>query len=93
MKLFFKAVWLMTVFLGNVIDMLISGSHVVAEPAAEFFVYALLMVLVIGLFIVFAMRYTYAEDRLDGTVNTTTDNKAPVILNTFKDEPKVTQQN
>ncbi|KHN79059.1 Peptide transporter 3 [Toxocara canis] len=65
MKSVLQAVWLMTVFMGNVIDMLISGSHIVAEPAAEFFVYAVLMVLVIGVFILFSMRYTYAEDRED----------------------------
>lgn len=63
MKSVLQAVWLMTVFMGNVIDMLISGSHIVAEPAVEFFVYAILMVAVIGVFIFFAMRYTYAEDR------------------------------
>ncbi|EJW78617.1 POT family protein, partial [Wuchereria bancrofti] len=40
MKSVLQAIWLMTVFLGNVIDMLISGSHIVAEPATEFFVYA-----------------------------------------------------
>ncbi|VDN17675.1 unnamed protein product [Gongylonema pulchrum] len=55
--------WLMTVFLGNVIDMLISGSHIVAEPATEFFVYAFMMIVVIGIFIMLAVRYTYAEDR------------------------------
>lgn len=53
----------MTVFSGNVIDMLISGSHIVAEPASEFFVYAFLMIVVIGLFILLASQYTYAEDR------------------------------
>lgn len=49
----------MTVFLGNVIDMLISGSHIVAEPAAEFFVYAFMMVFIIGLFIKLAVGYKY----------------------------------
>lgn len=51
----------MTVFLGNVIDMLISGSHIVAEPATEFFLYAFMMVIVIGLFIVLAIRYDYSN--------------------------------
>ncbi|CAG9537546.1 unnamed protein product [Cercopithifilaria johnstoni] len=66
MKSVLQAVWLMTVFLGNVIDMLISGSHIVAEPATEFFVYAFIMVIVIGLFIGLAIRYkynNYAEDK------------------------------
>ncbi|VDN38848.1 unnamed protein product [Gongylonema pulchrum] len=63
MKSVLQAMWLMTVFLGNVIDMLISGSHIVAEPATEFFVYAFMMIVVIGIFIMLAVRYTYAEDR------------------------------
>ncbi|VDN02760.1 unnamed protein product [Thelazia callipaeda] len=63
MKSVLQAIWLTTVFLGNVIDMLISGSHIVAEPATEFFVYAFLVVVVIGIFIVLAMRYTYVEER------------------------------
>lgn len=61
-----QAIWLMTVFLGNVIDMLISGSHIVAEPATEFFVYAFMVVVVIGLFIGLAIGYeynNYTEDR------------------------------
>uniref|UniRef100_A0A0N5AUQ9 Peptide transporter 3 n=1 Tax=Syphacia muris TaxID=451379 RepID=A0A0N5AUQ9_9BILA len=79
MRSVMQAIWLTTVFLGNVIDMLISGSHVVAEPALEFFVYALLMVLVIGLFILFSMRYTYAEDRINITLNSV-QNKPPIPL-------------
>lgn len=77
----------MTVFLGNVIDMLISGSHVVAEPALEFFVYALLMVLVIGLFILFSTQYTYAEDRMDITLNPM-QNKAPIPLTKLDNDSK-----
>ncbi|OZC12612.1 hypothetical protein X798_00243 [Onchocerca flexuosa] len=61
MKSVLQAIWLMTVFLGNVIDMLISGSHIVAEPATEFFLYAFMMVIVIGLFIVLAIRYDYSN--------------------------------
>uniref|UniRef100_A0A0R3RHS3 Solute carrier family 15 member 2 n=1 Tax=Elaeophora elaphi TaxID=1147741 RepID=A0A0R3RHS3_9BILA len=66
MKSVLQAVWLMTVFLGNVIDMLISGSHIVAEPAAEFFLYAFMTLIVIGLFIGLAMKYeynNYAEEK------------------------------
>uniref|UniRef100_A0A915Q7D1 Uncharacterized protein n=1 Tax=Setaria digitata TaxID=48799 RepID=A0A915Q7D1_9BILA len=61
MKSVLQAIWLMTVFLGNVIDMLISGSHIVAEPAMEFFVYAVMMVIVIGLFVALSVRYTYRD--------------------------------
>ncbi|VDK69830.1 unnamed protein product [Litomosoides sigmodontis] len=59
MKSVLQAVWLMTVFLGNVIDMVISGSHIVAEPATEFFVYAFMMVFIIGLFTRLAVGYNY----------------------------------
>ena len=77
----------MTVFLGNVIDMLISGSHVVAEPAAEFFVYATLMVLVIGFFIFFAMRYTYVEDRAGAWMKPSEKN-SPLALHSIENKPK-----
>lgn len=50
-----QALWLMTVFLGNLIDMAISGSHIVPSPALEFFLYALLTALVIGVFIVLGL--------------------------------------
>uniref|UniRef100_A0AAF5RWP1 POT family protein n=1 Tax=Wuchereria bancrofti TaxID=6293 RepID=A0AAF5RWP1_WUCBA len=63
MKSVLQAIWLMTVFLGNVIDMLISGSHIVAEPATEFFVYAFMTVIVIGVFIGLAIRYDYNNYR------------------------------
>ncbi|KAM3724786.1 Peptide transporter [Dirofilaria immitis] len=59
MKSVLQAIWLMTVFLGNVIAMLISGSHIITEPATEFFVYAFLMIVVMGLFIMLAIRYNY----------------------------------
>lgn len=53
----------MTTFLGNAIDMGISGSHIVSEPATEFFVYAALMFIVMGIFILMAMNYTYVDER------------------------------
>ncbi|KAL6731232.1 hypothetical protein Aduo_002134 [Ancylostoma duodenale] len=62
MKSVLQALWLLTVFMGNVIDMAISGTHIIPEPAMEFFFYALLMILTMGIFIILAMRYTYVED-------------------------------
>ncbi|CAI4225729.1 unnamed protein product [Auanema sp. JU1783] len=62
MKSVLQALWLLTVFMGNVIDMAISGTHIIPEPAAEFFVYAVLMVLVMGVFILLAMRYEYVDE-------------------------------
>ncbi|EFO24287.2 POT family protein [Loa loa] len=66
MKSVLQAIWLMTVFLGNVIDMLISGSHIVAEPATEFFIYAFMTVIVIGLFIALAIGHHYNNYTEDG---------------------------
>ena len=51
MKSVLQALWLLTVFIGNLIDMAISGTHIIPEPATEFFFYAFLMVLVMGVFI------------------------------------------
>ncbi|MFH4976393.1 hypothetical protein AB6A40_003102 [Gnathostoma spinigerum] len=63
MKSVLQAFWLLTSFFGNLIDMAISGSHIVAEPALEFFVYAILMLIVMGVFIALSMRYEYVEDK------------------------------
>jgi hypothetical protein len=59
----------MTTFFGNVIDMGISGTHIIKEPATEFFFYAFLMLVVIGVFVLFAMNYTYvAEEDMDDSM-------------------------
>lgn len=49
----------------------ISGTHLIADPATEFFFYAILMLVVIAVFIVIAMNYTYVaiEDLEDSSVN------------------------
>lgn len=65
MKSVLQALWLLTVFMGNVIDMGISGTHIIPEPATEFFFYALLMVLTMGIFIFLAIRYTYVEEEVE----------------------------
>ncbi|GMT28701.1 hypothetical protein PFISCL1PPCAC_19998, partial [Pristionchus fissidentatus] len=57
MKSIMQALWLMTVFLGNLIDAMISGSHFVTRPAHEFFFYAFLMLIVMIIFIFLAVRY------------------------------------
>ncbi len=68
-----------TVGLGNVIDSGISGSHIVSDPATEFFVYALLMFAVIGVFIALAMRYTYVDERQEEMMD------SPVKVKAFDD--------
>ncbi|GMT00762.1 hypothetical protein PENTCL1PPCAC_22936, partial [Pristionchus entomophagus] len=54
-----QALWLMTVFLGNLLDMVISGSHLISDPSLEFFFYAALMLGVMVVFILSALTYTY----------------------------------
>ncbi|KAJ1369699.1 hypothetical protein KIN20_031228 [Parelaphostrongylus tenuis] len=61
MRSILQALWLLTVFMGNVIDMAISGSHIIPEPAMEFFFYALLMILPMAIFITLAVRYKYVD--------------------------------
>ncbi|KAI6225863.1 Peptide transporter 3 [Aphelenchoides besseyi] len=61
MKSVLQAVWLMTTFFGNLIDMAIFGTQFIKEPATEFFIYAFLMILVIGVFMVIAMNYQYVD--------------------------------
>lgn len=46
MKSVLQALWLLTTFLGNLIDMAIAGTHIIKEPAAEFLVFAALMTIV-----------------------------------------------
>uniref|UniRef100_A0A183CK51 IgGFc_binding domain-containing protein n=1 Tax=Globodera pallida TaxID=36090 RepID=A0A183CK51_GLOPA len=60
MKSVVQALWLLTVFFGNIIDIIIS--HVqISDPVEEFFVYAALMFAVIGLFVLLSMRYKYVD--------------------------------
>ncbi|KAI6204173.1 hypothetical protein M3Y94_00641600 [Aphelenchoides besseyi] len=61
MKSVLQAVWHLCNFAGNVIDMVISGSHIVADPAMELFIYAGLMFAVMAVFIVLAIRYKYVD--------------------------------
>ncbi|KAI6182772.1 Peptide transporter 3 [Aphelenchoides bicaudatus] len=62
MKSVLQALWLMTTFFGNMIDMAISGTHIISEPALEFFFYSALMFLIIGIFVFFALNYTYVDE-------------------------------
>ncbi|KAK0424074.1 hypothetical protein QR680_008485 [Steinernema hermaphroditum] len=84
MKSVLQAMWLMTTFFGNIIDMIISGSHIVKEPAMEFFFYAAMLTSVIGIFIVIAMNYTYAEDRVHHDENGQTDLTRNDVGNSLK---------
>lgn len=61
MKSVLQALWLMTVCFGNIIDMSISGTKIIEDPAYELFFYAALMFAVIGVFILLSMRYKYVN--------------------------------
>lgn len=50
--------WLLTVCLGNLIDMAISGSHLISDPSLEFFFYAAFM---LGVMFVFVLLGEYNE--------------------------------
>ncbi|KAI6192069.1 hypothetical protein M3Y97_00296500 [Aphelenchoides bicaudatus] len=63
MKSVLQAAWLMTSFIGNLIDMGISGTHIIKEPAAELFFYAFLMFSVMILFIYLAIQYRYVDPK------------------------------
>ncbi|CAJ0961251.1 unnamed protein product, partial [Mesorhabditis belari] len=62
MKSMLQALWQLTVFAGNLIDMAVSGSHIISDPAWEFFLYAGMMLAVMILFIFLAIRYKYVEN-------------------------------
>jgi dipeptide/tripeptide permease len=57
-----QALWLMTVFFGNIIAMSISGTHIISDASTEFFLYALLMLAVMCLFMILATRYEYVKE-------------------------------
>ncbi|CAO4362441.1 unnamed protein product [Caenorhabditis nigoni] len=78
MKSVLTAMWLLTVFAGNLIDMMISGTRLIPHPALEFFFYSILMVIVMGVFILLAMQYTYIEDN-DEEITITESEKKDVI--------------
>lgn len=63
MKSVLQAAWLMTTFLGNLIAMMISGTQVIKEPAAEMFFYAFLMITIMLIFIYLAAQYQYVDPK------------------------------
>ncbi|CAD5211898.1 unnamed protein product [Bursaphelenchus xylophilus] len=75
MKNVLQAIWHTTVALGNMLDMLISATNVIENPAYAFFFYGTLMAAVILIFILSATRYTYYEDRKRQSGSEDTDEK------------------
>ncbi|KAF8368193.1 pept-3 [Pristionchus pacificus] len=75
-----KAMWLLTVCLGNMIDMAISGSHIIHDPSLEFFLYAALMLAVMLVFILLATRYTYKNIVADETNKEVDESKSGINI-------------
>ncbi|ELT88263.1 hypothetical protein CAPTEDRAFT_159070 [Capitella teleta] len=59
MKSVLQASWLLTVAVGNVLDILIAGTHFIQNQATEFFVFATLMAVMTVIFGVMAYYYKY----------------------------------
>lgn len=56
-----SAAWLFTVAIGNLLVILVSALKLFGDQATEFFVYAGLMVLVVGIFALLASKYVYVS--------------------------------
>ncbi|KAI0212939.1 Solute carrier family 15 member 1 [Lamellibrachia satsuma] len=65
MKSVLQAAWLLTVAVGNMLDMLVAGSSWVPDPAVEFFVFAGLMVVMVFIFSLMAYFYKYVTPSSD----------------------------
>lgn len=81
MKSVLQAVWHLANFLGNAIDMGISGSHIVSDPATELFVYAGLMFAVMAVFVVLAIRYKYVDPEMFETAGRYPTDEKPAVKN------------
>lgn len=79
MKSVLQAIWLMTVAFGNVVDMIISGSSIIEDPAIEFFVYACLMFIVMIVFVFLAYRYKYVDRDTNSETVDNVDNKSGLL--------------
>ncbi|KAI6232037.1 hypothetical protein M3Y95_00444600 [Aphelenchoides besseyi] len=63
MKSLVQAVWLMTIFFGNLINMFVLGSKMFENPATEMFFYAGVMLSVMSIFAFLATRYKYVDSK------------------------------
>ncbi|KAI6173174.1 hypothetical protein M3Y98_01053900 [Aphelenchoides besseyi] len=64
MKSLLQAVWLMTIFFGNLINMFILGSKIFENPATQMFFYAGVMLTVMSIFAFLAVRYKYVDSKV-----------------------------
>uniref|UniRef100_A0A182KEV6 Oligopeptide transporter 1 n=1 Tax=Anopheles christyi TaxID=43041 RepID=A0A182KEV6_9DIPT len=66
MKSVIQAFWLLTVAIGNMLVVFIAEAKFVKSQSLEFFLFAALMFLDMGLFMVLAMRYRYSDSTAGG---------------------------
>uniref|UniRef100_A0A182IZ18 Uncharacterized protein n=1 Tax=Anopheles atroparvus TaxID=41427 RepID=A0A182IZ18_ANOAO len=62
MKSVIQAFWLLTVAIGNMLVVFIAKAKFVQSQSLEFFLFAALMFLDMGFFMILAMRYRYSEN-------------------------------
>ncbi|BES98582.1 oligopeptide transporter [Nesidiocoris tenuis] len=67
MKSVISSFWLLTDSFGNVIVLIVAGSHIVENQAYEMFLFAGLMGVVMVIFIIVAMNYKYSDIKDDGS--------------------------
>jgi solute carrier family 15 oligopeptide transporter 1 len=72
MKSLVQASWLFTVAFGNIIVVIIAEAKFFHSQAYEFFLFALLMIVDMGIFIVLSMRYKYVKR------DDTSENQIPI---------------
>ncbi|GAB0094459.1 peptide transporter family 1-like [Sergentomyia squamirostris] len=61
MKSVLQACWLLTVAVGNLMVVFLTSLKIFDSQAIEFFLFAVLMIIDMGIFILLAMRYKYVE--------------------------------
>lgn len=69
MKSVIQALWLLNVAFGNVIVVIVAELRAFKSQAHEFFLFALLMFIDMGLFSLLSLRYKYVEYQRSDTEN------------------------
>lgn len=75
MKSLVMAGWLMTTAIGNAIVAGIAEVHIFPEQSIEFFFYAGLMMLFVGIFVIITRNYQYVSN-IEGAENDVDDDTA-----------------
>ncbi|PSN44089.1 Peptide transporter family 1 [Blattella germanica] len=66
MKSVLQAAWLLTVAIGNLVVVIVAEAKIFDSQAYEFFLFAGLMVVDMGIFAFMAMKYKYVEQPKEG---------------------------